>query len=98
MLISSKRPALISLSYKIKKTQCFQSTASVSSGTGSYTYKFGYIKDGKKTYLSTEKTGSPYMTYVYKFPAAGSYVPFIEVMDGENLYASAKLSAVTVTD
>ena len=85
-------------SYNIKKTQAFQTTASLSNGSGTYTYRFGYIQNGSKTYLDSQRTGSPYMTYVYKFPAKGSYIPFVEVMDGESLYASAKLAAVTVTD
>ena len=85
-------------SYNIKKTQAFQTTASLSNGSGTYTYRFGYIQNGSKTYLNSQRTGSPYMTYVYKFPAKGSYIPFVEVMDGESLYASAKLAAVTVTD
>ena len=85
-------------SYNIKKTQAFQTTASLSNGSGTYTYRFGYIQNGSKTYLDPQRTGSPYMTYVYKFPAKGSYIPFVEVMDGESLYASAKLAAVTVTD
>lgn len=83
---------------KIDKSQGFQTTASVSGGTSAYTYRFGYTKDGKKTYVRNSTTGAPYMTYTYKFSAEGTYVPFIEVMDGESLYASAVLSAVTVTD
>ena len=85
-------------SYKIRKTQAFQTTASLSNGSGTYTYRFGYIQNGSKTYFDAQRTASPYMTYVYKFPAKGTYIPFVEVMDGQSLYASAKLAAVTVTD
>ena len=84
-------------SYTIKKSQGFQTTVSATGGQANYVYRFGYKKDGKKTYVySSDRVGSPYMTYTYKFSEAGSYVPFVEIMDGNNLYASATLNTVTV--
>ncbi len=85
-------------STKIKKSQTFKTTASVTNGKADYTYRYYYIQNGKKTYLGMQKISSDTTTYNYKFPAKGTYTPYIEVMDGQNLYASAKLSAVTVTD
>lgn len=97
-VIDFKAAFKTSSSYKIKKSQSFNTSVTVSEGKANYTYRFGYTLNGKKTYVNTQKLSSATASYSYKFPAKGSYVPFVEVTDGQNLYTSSKLSTVTVID
>ena len=84
--------------YKISTTQSFAVAASINEGTAPYTYKFGYIKDGKTTYVKTVKTNAPYYKYDYKFKTEGSYIPVLVVTDSTGKKVTYKLKAVTVKD
>ena len=77
----------------------FSTSTSVSGGKATYTYKFGYTIDGTTKYVSTQTTGSPYVYYTFKFPAAGTYTPFVEVADADGVRVKTVLSeTVTVKD
>lgn len=87
-----------SSSYSIKTNQAFKTSVSVSNGSAPYTYRFGYIKNGKTTFVKTlSSVTAASASYSYNFTEKGTYVPYVEVTDGQYLYASAKLSKVTVS-
>lgn len=87
-----------SSSYSIKTNTAFKTSVSVSNGSAPYTYRFGYIKNGKTTFVKTlSSVTSASASYSYKFTEKGTYTPYVEVTDGQYLYASAKLSKVTVS-
>ena len=87
-----------SSAYKINLNQGFGTSVSVSGGKASYTYKFGYKKDGVTTYVSTETSAVPHHMYSYKFTETGSYVPIVEITDANNTKVVKQLSTVTVKD
>lgn len=69
-------------------------------GKSTYTYNYGYILNGEKTYVRTDHTETkPFFSYYYSFPVAGTYTPFVEVVDGDGAKTRATLSkSITVLE
>ena len=69
-------------------------------GKSTYTYNYGYILNGEKTYVRTDHTETkPFFSYYYRFPVAGTYTPFVEVVDGDGAKTTTTLSkSITVIE
>ncbi|MEE0873901.1 MAG: leucine-rich repeat protein, partial [Ruminococcus sp.] len=69
-------------------------------GKSTYTYNYGYIFNGEKTYVRTDHTETkPFFSYYYRFPVAGTYTPFVEVVDGDGAKTTTTLSkSITVIE
>lgn len=95
-----KTTLTMNISREVYSNQRISGIINIYGGKKAYTLNYGYISNGKETYLRTNYTeNKSSFTYSYTFPAAGTYTPFVEVVDGDGAKTRATLSkSITVLE
>ena len=95
-----KTTLTMNISREVYSNQRISGIINIYGGKKAYTLNYGYISNGKETYLRTNYTeNKSSFTYSYTFPAAGTYTPFVEVVDGDGAKTRATLSkSITVIE
>ena len=95
-----KTTLTMNISREVYSNQRISGIINIYGGKKAYTLNYGYISNGKETYLRTNYTeNKSSFTYSYTFPTAGTYTPFVEVVDGDGAKTRATLSkSITVLE
>ena len=95
-----KTTLTMNISREVYSNQRVSGIINIYGGKKAYTLNYGYISNGKETYLRTNYTeNKSSFTYSYTFPTAGTYTPFVEVVDGDGAKTRATLSkSITVLE